>query len=355
MSSSRRYLEAVKSTLRNFALRTPVERATKGVLELLLDPLLDREEVPTGLSVYHRLSPDPNKFVVLWGAQDSIHVPALGAQALAQAVPGVSISYVLDCGHALHLESPGQVASLVQKHIIKFLANDHPAETVVEFQGSETDSVQPEKKPTEQVDMAAERLKVAEELVECLNGPHRFGDVLRALNNAKAIKLEGMLVEEVAMIVLFQSRARLLNRAVQMCVEFDDMPSLAKAIDNARSWFLKSVQAYAPCHCQECSHWALELESLETYVSLKAHAKKQVWSMRLSLLCLCCFRSCTAQHLHCLMKAVQGPCRSPHSVVAYFSRFCAPPTQKTNKRSRVFLGCSRFLSSLFPFVLLVCA
>lgn len=262
--------------MRNFALSTPVEKTIKSVLEMLLDPLLDRGDAPTGLSVYQKL--EPNKLVILWGAQDVIHVPALGAQALVQALPGVSISYVVDCGHALHLESSGQVASLVRDHIIKFLHNDHPEESLVELQ-YETETMQPERKSTVQVNMAAERLKVAEQLVECLTGPHRFGDMLRVLNDARAIKLKGMLFEEVATIVLLQSRARLFKRAVQMCVQFDDIPSLAKAIENARSCFLKSVQAYAPCHCKECSHWAWELKSLETYVSLKTHA--------IRCLCIC--------------------------------------------------------------------
>ena len=271
-SSSRRYLEAVKSTCANFPLSTPVDKNTKGVLESFLDPLLNREGKPTGLSVYQRLAPEPSKLVILWGAQDTLHVPTLGAQALAQAVPAVSISYVLNCGHAVHLEGYRQAASLVREHIINILpAFEHPTgperptEPLME---SERAAAQPKAKVQEKrEDLQEERCKVACQLVECLDAPHIFDDVLRVFNKAKEVKLEGMLFDEVARIILYQSRARLLQHAVQMCMHFDDMESLARAIYNARVWFLKSVKGYAPCHCSHCSHWALKLDSLDSYVS----------------------------------------------------------------------------------------
>jgi len=272
-SSTRRYLQAVKSTCANFPLSTPVDKNTKGVLESFLDPLLNRQGAPTGLSVYQRLEPEPNKLVILWGAQDALHVPALGAQALAEAVPGASISYVLNCGHAVHFEGYRQTASLVREHIINFLSGlasesptepERPKEPLAE---GERVAAQPKPAEHDRAALQEERCKVAMQLVECLHGPHKFDDVLRVLNRAKEVRLDGMLFDEVAMIILFQSRARLLQHAVQMCMQSDDMESLARAIHNARVWFLKSVKGYAPCHCSHCSHWVLELDSLDSYVS----------------------------------------------------------------------------------------
>jgi len=118
-----------------------------------------------------------------------------------------------------------------------------------------------------------QRILVAEQIVSVLEPPHHFAHVLHVLDQAHALHIGGILVEELDLIVVHQSRGRLLQRAVRICIEYDDMATLTEAIHVARVVFLKSVQGYVPCHCRECVQWAVELDKIDAYVSVGERAR----------------------------------------------------------------------------------
>ena len=121
---------------------------------------------------------------------------------------------------------------------------------------------------------ACPRLRSAHEsaILTCLWIRGRIANMLKR-HRALRMRMEGALVEEVSRIVLYQSRARILEKAIKICIEHDDIPTLIQAIQNGRLYFLKGVQGYAPCHCRRCSQWALDLDHAGAYVSARQKAR----------------------------------------------------------------------------------
>ena len=86
-----RYLAAVKSTLKNFPLSSPVDENTRsgpgtlGGLESFLDPFFGTEEKPAGgerngLQIYRKLASAASRVIIVWGAKDALYLPVMGAQ-----------------------------------------------------------------------------------------------------------------------------------------------------------------------------------------------------------------------------------------------------------------------------------
>lgn len=66
-----------------------------------LRPLLTELQVPT---------------LVAWGARDGV-VPRDCGEQYAELIPGARLEVVPDAGHALDMERPGELASLVHEHV----------------------------------------------------------------------------------------------------------------------------------------------------------------------------------------------------------------------------------------------
>jgi hypothetical protein len=77
-------------------------------------------------------------------------------------------------------------------------------------------------------------LLIFDKNLQGLQSVHQFAELLSLLNRAQEVEMDGVLVEELAIIVFYQSRARLLQRSVQLCIEYDDMTTLAQATQNGR-------------------------------------------------------------------------------------------------------------------------
>ena len=254
------YLPAVKSTLRFFPLCEHTRREAPGAISDALESILGKPQPTSGLSILREVALGAHRTVVVWGSKDTLYPPELGEDGLKGALPGADIVY-MSCGHALLLENYRETAREVKIRLLTFWSEDESG------MNPSTGSIDTRNELAAVAAKECDRVQVAEALVACLQPPHYFATVLSALSQAQRLGMQGALVEEVARIVLYQSRARLLQQSIQICIDHDDIPTLVEVIHNGRLYFLKGVEGYAPCHCRCCSQWAVDLDSMDAYIA----------------------------------------------------------------------------------------
>jgi pimeloyl-ACP methyl ester carboxylesterase len=166
IANTPRFLEGVKSTLRYFPLSSPTGKADKSGIDAFLDPLFGSAEKKsqTGLSIFQRISSDLWPVYILWGAQDTLHEPAIGEHGLRNAVPRANISYVGRCGHAAHLERFNETAIFVKDVLMSILGDGRPKPFPPALMLDPAPTADPESNTS--ASMRQKRAKVAEDVVQ---------------------------------------------------------------------------------------------------------------------------------------------------------------------------------------------